>query len=89
MNTINISQARQRFLELANRVYAGEEFLVVKNKIPILVMKPIKPEKKVIKRKIDPKIFGMWKDRKDWKGLSTVEIANKLREQAWKGNYRD
>ncbi len=88
--TMNVSQARQRFLELVNRVYAGEEFLITKNKIPVLTISPIRKEnkiKKTFKRKIDPKIFGMWKNRKDFKGMSTIEIADMLREKAWKGNY--
>lgn len=90
MIQISVSQARQKFLELANRVYAGEEFLVVKNKIPMLVMKPVKKEKRTVKKKkILPEAFGMWKDRKDWNGLSTIQIADMLREKALKGNYDD
>lgn len=90
MITMNVSQARQRFLELVNRVYAGEEFLITKNKIPVLTITPIKKEKKLrVKRKINFKSFGMWKNRKEWKGLSTIEIADRLRELAWKGKYDD
>ncbi len=47
MMQISVSQARRDFLELANRVYAGEEFLVVKNKIPMLMMYPVRIEKTV------------------------------------------
>ena len=47
MIQISISQARQEFLELANRVYSGEEFLVLKNKIPMLMMQPIKSDKSI------------------------------------------
>ena len=90
MITMNISQARQRFLEIANRTFAGEEFVITKNKIPVLTISPIKKEKKFrVKRKINLRSFGMWKNRKEWKGLSTIEIADKLREQAWKGKYDD
>ena len=53
----------------------------------MMVMKPLRIENKITKRAIDPKIFGMWKNRKDFKGLSTIQIADRLRETAWKGNY--
>ena len=88
MNVISISHARQNLPELVNRVYKGEEFLIIKNKIPMAHLNPVKKVKKVIKKRIIlPEVFGMWKNRKDFKGLSTVEIANKLRETAWKGRY--
>ena len=88
MNQISVSQARQDFLNLTNRVYSGEEFLVFKNKIPMMVMKPIGKEKSDRKKRIDPKVFGMWKNR--WpKSMSSVDIVNKWREEAWKGNYGD
>lgn len=52
-----------------------------------MVMKPMKKERRTIKkRKILPEVFGMWKDR--WpKSMSSTEIANKLREEAWRGKY--
>lgn len=36
------------------------------------------------KPKADPimKVFGMWKNRPEWKGKSSVEIARELREKA-------
>ena len=90
MIQINISDARQNFPSLINRVYAGEEFLVVKNKIPVArIISVDKKKKKLTKRQILPEAFGIWKNRPEWKGLSTIQIAYKLREQAWKGNYRD
>lgn len=87
MNQISVSQARQDFLNLTNRVYSGEEFLVLKNKIPMMVMKPVRLEKRTIRKSNHSKIFGMWKNRKDFVGLSTIQIADRLREVAWKGNY--
>ena len=88
MIQVNVSQARQDFLNLANRVFAGEEFLVVKNNIPMLTMKPIRKEKIDRKKKIDLSAFGIWKNR--WpKSMSSVDIVNKWREEAWKGNYGD
>ena len=89
MMQVNVSQARQDFLNLANRVYAGEEFLVVKNNIPMLTMKPIRKEKIDRKKKIDLSAFGIWKNRKDFKGMSTIQIADMLRDKAWKGSYAD
>lgn len=87
MTQISASQARQDFLQLLNRVYAGEEFLIVKNKIPVASLNPVKKEKKVIKkRKILPEAFGMWKDR--WPASkSSVDIVNEWREEMWKGRY--
>jgi len=88
MTQISVSQFRQNLPSFMDRVYAGEEFLVVKNKIPMATVIPVKNEKKITKRKIDPKIFGMWKNR--WpKSMSSVDIVNKWREEAWKGNYGD
>ena len=52
MIQISVSQARQDFLQIANQVYGGEEFLVTKNKIPMLVMRPIKPEKSLRRQRI-------------------------------------
>ena len=54
----------------------------------MMVMKPIGKEKSDRKKRIDPKVFGMWKNR--WpKSMSSVDIVNKWREEAWKGNYGD
>lgn len=44
---------------------------------------------KLIKRKIIKGMAGIWVDRKEWKGKSTIEIADILREEAWRGNYKD
>jgi len=87
MTIISISFARQNLPELVNRAYQGEDFLVVKNKIPVaIITKPVKAEKKMIKRKIDPKVFGMWKNR--WpENKSSVDIVNEWRDQVWKGRY--
>jgi len=48
MTQISISQARQNFLQIANRVYAGEEFEVFKNGIPVMVLRPV--DKKTMER---------------------------------------
>lgn len=90
MKQINISEARQNLPSILQQVYEGKEFLVTKNNIPLA--KFIKVDSRRVnkpKRKIVPKVFGIWKNRQEWKGLSTVEIADRLREQAWKGSYDD
>ena len=49
--------------------------------------KPKKTAKKT-KPKIDilnSPVRGMYKDREDWKGKSTIQIARELREKAWYG----
>ena len=84
MIQINISQARQILPSLINRVYQGEEFIIVKNKIPIAQITPV--DKKLIKRK-EKKILP--EARKLFKHLkgSNIKIANFLRDSAWKGTY--
>ena len=78
MIQISVSQARQEFLELVNRVYSGEEFLVVKNKIPMLVMQPVKIQKPARKtRRILP---GATRLMSHLKGDS-VGIVNQWRKQ--------
>lgn len=89
MIQISASAARQQLPQLLNRVFAGEEFVVVKNRIPVATLSPVRKEKQVIrKRKILPEAFGMWKNR--WpKSKSSVDIVNEWREEIWKGRYGD
>lgn len=82
MTQISVSQFRQNLPSFLNRVYAGEEFLVVKNKIPVASITPVQ-EKKVATKKILP---GATKLMSHLKG-STIEIADKLRREAWYGKY--
>lgn len=48
MTQISVSQARQDFLQIANRVFAGEEFEVLKNGIPVMTLKQV--DKKTMER---------------------------------------
>lgn len=89
MMQVNITEFRQNLPTYLDRVLAGEEFEVTRNRMSVAVVTPTIKKIKKIKRKIYAKAFGMWKDRKDWKGMSTIEIADMLREKAWKGNYAD
>lgn len=85
MTTVTISQARQNLPSLINRVYAGEEFLIVKNKIPMAQISPVKKrqKKKKFSRKILPEATTLLTHLKG----STIEVADMLRERAWRGSY--
>lgn len=41
MNTMNVSEARKRLSEIINRVYAGEEFIITRNGIPVAKISPV------------------------------------------------
>lgn len=84
MIQVNISQARQTLPTLVDKVYQGEEFVIIKNKIPVAQLIPVTNKK--IKPLIKKIIPGATKLYSYLKG-SNIEIANKLRESAWKGNY--
>lgn len=86
MIQINISQARQMLPSLINRVYQGEEFVIIKNKIPVAQITPLGRKKTAVKEK---KILAdTEKLFKHFKG-SNVAVADFLRNAAWKGNYGD
>ncbi len=89
MISINVSQARQNFSSVIDKVFAGEEFIVMKNNIKVAKIVPIKEIRQIkVKRKIDAKAFGMWKNR--WpKNKSSVEIVNEWRKEILYGKYGD
>ena len=80
MIQISASQARQSLPTLLNRAFAGEEFMIFKNKIHLASLVPARKEKKVFKkRKILPEAFGMWKNR--WPASkSSADIVNEWRK---------
>jgi hypothetical protein len=43
-----------------------------------------KAKRKPSEKKVDPimALAGIWKDRPDWRGLSTLQVVAKLRERA-------
>ena len=82
-----MTEFRQKLPAYLDRVLAGEEFEVVRNRISVALVTPTEKKVRKIKRKVYAKAFGMWKDRKEWKGMSTIQIADMLREKAWKGKY--
>lgn len=84
MIQVNISQARQTLPTLVDKVYQGEEYVIVKNKIPVAQLVPVTKEvTKTAKKKIIYKATRLFSHLK---GTNT-KIADKLRESAWKGNY--
>ena len=86
MNQLSASQARQDFLKILNRAYAGEEFIVTKNNIVMAKISPVRKETRKVKRKILPEAFGMWKDR--WpKSKSSVDIVNEWRTEILYGKH--
>lgn len=88
MTQVNISYARQHLPELVNRAFSGEEFLIMKNDIPVARITKAdisSARRKKVKKRVVPGAFGMWKDLKG----SSVDIVNKWREQAWRGRYDD
>ena len=87
MIQISISRVRQTLPSLINRVFAGEEFVVLKNKIPVAKIVGIsKTKTQTIKRKILPEAFGMWKNR--WpKSKSSKDIVNEWRNEILYGKH--
>lgn len=84
MIQVNVSELRQNLPTFINRVFTGEEFLITKNGLMVAKLTPAKNMiKKPKKRIVLPSAFGMWKD---FKG-ETVEIVNKWKKEAWRGNY--
>lgn len=83
MITVSVSYAREKLPELINRAYQGEEFLILKNKIPVARLTAATrsgktPPKKILTRAT--KVFS------HLKGTST-QIVNKWRKEALYGRY--
>ena len=83
MIQVSVTQARQQLPQLLNRVFAGEEFLVVKNKIPVATISPVKREKAVIKKRLIP---GATKLMSHLRGDS-VDIVNEWRKREEARSY--
>jgi hypothetical protein len=47
-----------------------------------------KRERKKFKSVREYEACGMWADRQEWQGLSTEEILERIREEAWGRTYR-
>ena len=60
----------------------GEDVLLVSD--PATSHLKREPKKKKLLTE-DLKFFGMYKNRKDWKGKSSAQIARELRRVAWYG----
>ena len=84
MMQVSMSDFRENLPTYSDMVLAGEEFEVLRNRIPVLKVTAIDTPKKVIKsRKVMPEALNLLSHLKG----STVEIANKLRKDAWYGKY--
>lgn len=85
MTQVSISKFRQNLPTYINRVFAGEEFEIMKNKLSVAVIVPAsRIVKKAKAKKIPAEVFGTWKGR--WpKTMSSIDIVNKWREDAWRG----
>lgn len=60
----------------------GEDQLIVANSESYEFIKKGNPKSKLTP---DLKFFGLYKDRKGWKGKSSARIARDLRKAAWYG----
>jgi antitoxin (DNA-binding transcriptional repressor) of toxin-antitoxin stability system len=86
MIQITISQARQNLPSVVDRALAGEEFVILRNRMPVVKISAVGKNKKVIKRRILPEVFGMWKNR--WpKSKSSEDIVNEWRKEVLYGKY--
>lgn len=83
MTQVSASQARQNLPTLLNRAFAGEEFMIFKNKIHLANLVPAGKEKRLIKRRILP---GATKLMSHLKGDS-VDIVNTWRRREEMRNY--
>lgn len=86
MRQISISQARQTLPSLVARVYGGEEFTIVKNKIPAAMLVPVgknrdraRSNKRILPQAV--KLLSHFKG-------SNLEVASYLRKTAWAGAYK-
>jgi len=90
---VSVTDFRDNLAEYLNAVRFEKQRIVVKKNRSIMaeLVPPVSAKdktKKRKKRKILPEAFGMWRNR--WpKTMSSVDIVNKWREEAWRGNYGD
>jgi len=80
MTQVSVSDFRQNLPSYLDKVLAGEEFEVVRNRVPVARVSPASRKAKKVVKKILPEAFGMWKDR--WpKSKSSVDIVNEWRRE--------
>ena len=78
MITVSVSYAREKLPELINRAYQGEEFLILKNKIPVAKLTAVTRNEKAPVKKILPQATKVFSHLK---GTSS-QIVNKWRKEA-------
>ncbi len=82
MTQVNVSQFRQNLPSLLDRVFAGEELLILRNRIPMVTISRVKRDK-VFKKRILP---GATKLMIHLKGKS-VDIVNGWRKREEMRSY--
>ncbi len=63
----------------------GRDIAVIANPQKYEMKEKKKSKAELIKAIEESGVFGMHKDREDWKGRSSTEIARELRRKAWYG----
>ena len=62
----------------------GKDEVILVNPKQYKIVKT-KTKKKTVKDILASPFIGMYKNKREWKGKSSVEIANELRKKAWYG----
>jgi len=62
----------------------GKDEVILVNPKQYKIVKT-KTKKKTVKDIMVSPFIGMYKNKREWKGKSSVEIANELRKKAWYG----
>lgn len=81
MIPISVSQARQQFPSIIDRVFAGDSFVVTKQRLPVAEIRPIRREVRVGKKRIIPAATRILRDLQG----SSLDVVSQWRDAAWKG----
>lgn len=82
MIPVSVSQARQQFPSIIDRVFAGDSFVVTKQRLPIAEIRPFRRATLVGKKRIIPAATRIFR----YLHGSSVDIVNQWRDAAWKGS---
>ncbi|MDP1722181.1 MAG: type II toxin-antitoxin system prevent-host-death family antitoxin [Candidatus Gottesmanbacteria bacterium] len=81
MQQVTVSWAREEWAQLVNRVFAGEEFLVVKNNIPVARLLPVEKTAPTVHRK---KILPAASTLLSHFTGTAAQVGLLLRQRAWR-----
>lgn len=81
MIPISVSQARQQFPSIIDRVFAGDSFVVTKQRLPVAEIRPVRREPAMRKKRIIPAATQIFSHLQG----PSVDIVNQWRDAAWKG----